>query len=161
MPSFIREANAFVDKTNTPHVELKYSCYIEGEGYVNRTECFSTKPIGKWETFKSRRESFKYTDFLETKVHKTLQIRRRLIELQLDNVLCENNNIFSMLRIMNCIKILDPTFIPPVINVKCSWQKKFVKYMVTDVLTSVANGCKNEYRLERLYSTLLKIEVEL
>jgi hypothetical protein len=158
MPSFIREANSFVDKTNTPHVELKYTRYIQGMGYVNLAECFSTKPIGNWKTFESKRGSLKYSEFLETKVHKTLEIRRRLIELQLDDVLCENNNIFSIIRVANCIKILDPTFILPVINVRCSWQKKFMKYMATDTLISVANGCKNEYRLERLYLTLIKIE---
>jgi predicted component of type VI protein secretion system len=161
MPSFIKEANYFVDNTNTPQVEIKYTIYVEGLGYVNLAECFATKPIGNWKNYVSRRESRKYTNFLETEVHKTLEIRRRLIELQLDNVMCENNNIFSIIRIMNCIKILDPTFIPPVINVRCSWQKQFARYMATEMVTRVSNSCKNEYRLERLYSTLIKIEEEL
>jgi len=45
----------------------------------------------------------------------------------LDNVMCENNNIYSILRIMNTSKILDPTFIPPYINVKHAWQRKFAR----------------------------------
>lgn len=161
MPSFLKEANAFVDKTNTPQIEVKYTTYVEGYGYVNCAECFATKPIGDWTSFVSKRRSFNYTEFLGTMVHKTLDIRRRMIELQVDNVLCENYNIFSIIRIMNCIKILDPTFIPPVINVKCSWQKQFTRYMASTLLTRVANSCKNEFRLERLYSTLTKIEESL
>lgn len=161
MPSFIKEAHSFTKHDGVPHVELKYTEYVEGEGYVNRAALFATKPVGNWKDFVSRRDSFRYTDFLETMVHMTLEIRRELVRLQLENVICENKNIFSIIRIMNCIKILDPTFIPPVINVQCAWQKQFCKHMCTDTLVSVANTCKNEYRLERLYTTLLKIEEEL
>ena len=53
MPSFVKEARTFIDeRTNLPKVELKYSRYVEGDGYINEAACFNTKPIGNWEEIK-------------------------------------------------------------------------------------------------------------
>ena len=46
--------------------------------------------------------------------------------VELESALCENNNTRSVVRIMNAVKILDPTFSPPVINMHCAWQKRFI-----------------------------------
>ena len=50
MPSFVKEARTFIDeRTHLSKVELKYSRYVEGKGYINEAACFNTKPIGNWE----------------------------------------------------------------------------------------------------------------
>ena len=59
---------------------------------------------------------------------------------------------------MNSIKILDPTFIPPIINKTRSWQKKLVKEICMDILPSLIQTSKNQVTLDRLFRTLQLIE---
>ena len=73
MPAFLKEAHTFQDSlTGREGVELKYTRYIEGDGYVNFAECFDARPIGGWTDIKSTRESMRYEQFLDTMVEKTL-----------------------------------------------------------------------------------------
>ena len=59
---------------------------------------------------------------------------------------------------MNSIKILDPTFSPPYINKKCSWQKKLVREICLDILPDVIKTSTNKLKLEKLFRTLQLIE---
>lgn len=162
MPAFLKEAHTFRDSlTGKESVELKYTRYIEGKGYVDFAECFDARPIGGWTDIKSSRESMRYEQFLDTMVEKTLTIRRVMALIQLENLLCENNNIYSLLRIMNTIKIIDPTFEPPIINVRCKWQKKLVRSICLHTLPHVIEFCTNEKRLDRLFNVMRLIESEI
>jgi len=78
--------------------------------------------------------------------------------IALDSALCENRNIHSLIRIMNSIKILDPTFVPPIINKTCSWQKKLVKNICMDILPNIIETSTNKVTLDRLFRTLQLIE---
>jgi hypothetical protein len=162
MPSFVTEAHVFHDKlTNKQCVELKYTRYIEGQGYCDFAECFVAGPIGGWCDITSSRECMRYEQFLDTMVEKTIETRRVMALIELENVLCENKNIYSLLRVMNCVKILDPTFIPPFINTKCSWQKKLVKSMCNRTLPHVIENCTNEKRLDTFFIVMRLIESEI
>jgi len=162
MPAFLKEAHTFRDTlTGKDCVELKYTKYIEGEGYVNLSECLDARPIGGWTDLKSSRESMRYEQFLDTMVEKTLITRRIIALIQLENILCENKNIHSLLRIMHTIKIIDPTFEPPIINIKCKWQKKLIKNICLYTLPNVIENCVNEKRLERLFNIMRLIESEI
>ena len=159
MPSFVKEAHVFRDNlTGKQCVEIKYTRYIEGQGYCNFAECFVAGPIGGWYDIKSSRESMRYEKFLDTMVEKTIETRRVMALIELENVLCENKNINSLLRIMNSVKILDPTFIPPIINFRCSWQKKLVKSMCNRTLPRVIENCTNEKRLDTFFIVMQLIE---
>lgn len=161
MPSFLKEAHVFRDRhTGREYVELKYTRYIEGDGYVDFAECFAAKPIGGWNDIKSSRESMRYEQFLDTMVEKTITTRRVMALIELDNVLCENKNIQSLLRIMNTVKILDPTFCTPVINIRCGWQKRLVKSICLNTLPHVIEHCTNEKSLDRMFNVLRVIESE-
>lgn len=162
MPSFLKEAHVFYD-AHVGHecVELKYTRYIEGEGYKNFTECFVARPIGGWTDIKSSRESMRYEQFLDTMVEKTITTRRVMALIELENVLCENKNIHSLLRIMNAVKIIDPTFNPPVINITCNWQKNLVKSICHHTIPRVIEFCTNEKRLDRLFNVMRLIESEI
>jgi hypothetical protein len=156
MPSFLKEAHVFGD-----YVELKYTRYIEGEGYVDFAECFDAKPIGGWTDIKSSRESMRYELFLDAMVEKTIITRRVMALIELDNILCENKNIHSLLRIMNTVKILDPTFTTPYINTTCGWQKRLVKSICLNTLPQVIEHCTNEKSLERMFNVMRVIESEI
>lgn len=162
MPSYVKEAHVFTDNlTKKKCVEIKYTRYIEGEGYCNFNECLVAGPIGGWTDIKSSRESMRYEMFLDAMVEKTITTRRIMALIQLENVLCENKNIYSLLRIMNSVKILDPTFTPPIINTKCSWQKKLVRSMCLRSIPYVIEHCTNEKRLDTFFIVMRLIESEI
>jgi hypothetical protein len=72
-----------------------------------------------------------------------------------------NRNIYSLIRIMNTVKIIDPTFIPPIINVTCSWQKRMVREFCLTTLPIIVNDATNQYKLQRLFRVLQLIEEEM
>ena len=156
MPSFLKEAHVF-----DAHIELKYTRYIEGQGYKDFADCFRARPIGGWTDIKSNKESLRYEQFLDTMVEKTITTRRVMALIQLDNIMCENKNVRSLVRIMNTVRILDPTFTTPYINITSGWQKKLVKSMCLNTLPYVIERCTNEKRLERLFNVMRLIESEI
>tara|TARA_Y100000389_G_scaffold170680_1_gene177843 strand:+ start:24275 stop:24760 length:486 start_codon:yes stop_codon:yes gene_type:complete len=160
MPSFIKEAQVFTDHAGREHIEIKYTRYIAGEGYKNFAECFDARPISGWINIKSNKESIRYEKFLDTMMEKTIETLRAMATIELDNVLCDNNNIHSIIRIMNSVRILDPTFTAPYINVKCGWQKRLVKSLCQYELPKVIKHCTDENRLERMFNVLRLIESE-
>ena len=157
MPSFLKEAHVFNDE----YIELKYTRYIEGQGYKDFADCFHARPIGGWTDIKSNKESMRYERFLDTMVEKTITTRRVMALIQLENLLCENTNVHSLVRIMNTVRIIDPTFITPFINTACGWQKKFVKGMCLHTLPHVIDTCTDENRLDRLFNVMRLIESEI
>lgn len=162
MPSFLKEAHAFTDiNSGKECIEIKYTRYISGEGYRNFTESFDARPIGGWRDITSNKESMRYERFLDAMVEKTIATRRKMALIELENVLCENNNIHSLLRVMNTVRIIDPTFIAPFINVKCGWQKRFIRSMCLNTLPQVIEHCTDEKRLERMFNVMRLIETEI
>lgn len=161
MPSFVKEAHVFRDpSTGKQCVELKYTRYIDGQGYSDFAACFEAGPIGGWSSIKSTRECMRYERFLDTMVEKTIDTRRVMAEMELENVLCENTNIHSLLRIMNTVKILDPTFVPPIINIRCAWQKRLVGHVCRRTIPRVIKTCTNDKRLDTFFIVLRLIESE-
>jgi|TARA_B110000908_G_C10209617_1_gene429505 hypothetical protein len=161
MPSYVKEAHVYVNNNGISCIEMKYTRYIEGRGYVNFPECYEAEPIGNWEDIDASHESFRYEEFLDTMVEKTIAIRRTMAVIELDNVLCENHNIHSILRIMNAVKIIDPTFVPVIINTRCTWQKQVAKDFCAYTFPDVIYACKNTKRLDKLFTVLRMIEEEL
>lgn len=158
MPSFLKEALVLTDEQR---IELKYTKYVDGKGYEEFSDSFETRAVGNWTHILSSKVSMRYEQFLDTMLEKTTETRRVIALIELDNILCENKNIRSILRIMNAVKILDPTFNTPYINVSCGWQKKFVKNMCTDTIPEVIKTCANDRRLEIFFNVLRLIESEI
>ena len=156
MTSFVKSAKVF-----EKHIRIKTVRYIAGEGYVDTTDLIETLPIGSWEQINSAYDSLRYEQFLDTMVHKTIETRRKMALIGLENALCENKNIRSLIRIMHSVKILDPTFTPPIINMICSWQKRLVYEICVNELPKVINTSTNEIRLERFFRTMQLIESEV
>ena len=163
MTHFVKIAKEIInlDYGNSYMVEIKYSKYIEGFGYETFTDYFNTcmktpMHITKFEPHANT--SIRYEKFLDTCVDKTTETRRKMVSVQLENVMLENNNPYSLIRIMNCVKILDPTFIPPLINVSCGWQKRMMREFCLTTLPKVIETCTSDYRLEKMFRVLQLIE---
>lgn len=157
MPAFVKEAHAVSDSC----VSVLVTKYVEGQGYQDFLTSFETAAIGGWNVIKSRRQCIRLDQFLDAMVEKTLETRRVQATLQLENVLCENNNGHALLRVMHSVKILDPTFVPPFINPTCAWQKKLVRSFCTETLPTVIAGCTNEKSLDIFFNVQRVIESEL
>jgi hypothetical protein len=161
MSSFVKSATVSHDiDTNSDIIDIEYVRYKAGIGYQHVREHFNTTPIGDWKHIKVVSETLRYEQFLDTMVQKTTEIRRKMALVELESALCENNNTRSVVRIMNAVKILDPTFSPPVINMKCSWQKKFVKSICVEQLPHIIETSTNDLRLEKFFRVLQLIEAE-
>jgi hypothetical protein len=161
MTSFVKSALVTHDiETGKSLIEIKFVKYTNGIGYENKQEIIETTPIGNWTEIKSISDTLRYEQFLDTMVHKTTETRRKMALVELESVLCENNNTRSIVRTMNAIKIMDPTFSPPIINMKCSWQKRFIKNMCTQHMPEIIKTCTSDLRLEKLFRVLQLIEAE-
>lgn len=161
MTSFVKYVRVSHDvETDSQVIDVDYVKYTNGIGYENMNDTLKTTPIGTWTSIQSISDTLRYEQFLDTMVHKTIETRRKMALIELENALCENNNTRSIVRIVNAIKILDPTFSPPVINMHCMWQKKFLKDMCRDHLPHVIKTCTNDHRLDKFFRVLQLIEVE-
>lgn len=162
MPSFVKEARTFIDeRTNLTNVELKYSRYVEGDGYINESACFNTKPIGDWVEIKFKHGSTSYTDFLENMIVNTTRTRRVMATIILEDILCENFDVNCTIRLMNAIKIIDPTFVPPIINKGSKWQREFIKELCLYTFPQVIMKCGHKKRIIALIGVLKSIVKEL
>ena len=162
MPSFVKEARAFIDeRTNLPNVELKYSRYVEGDGYINEAACFNTKPIGNWEEIKFKHGFTSYAHFLQTMIINTTRTKRVMACIMLEDILCENFDINCIIRVLNAVKIIDPTFAPPIINKRVRWQREFVREFCTYTFPLIIMKGGYKKRVTELIDVLKSIAVEL
>lgn len=161
MASFLKEARAFINSMGIPCVEVKYTKYTEGDKYTVIPRLFETTPLHGWKELRVGGRQFRYDDFLNNMIEKNLEVRRHMVKVALENVLCNNDSINSLLRIMNSIKIIDSSFVPPIINKKRKWQRNLVYEICTYTFPDVINACRSEERMDSLFTVLKVIEGEL
>lgn len=163
MTSLLKSAHVVHDvDENKTFIEIMYSKYVPDEGYKTFVDYLNAQPIGDWTKIVSQKETVRYEKFLDTMIEKNLETRQKMALIMLENVTGDMFvDIKTQIRIMNTIKILDPTFEPPFVNRRCSWQKQFVRDFCQDILPDVVERCTNEKRLDRFFSVLRLIELEL
>lgn len=161
MPSFLKEARAFINSTGIPCIEVKYIKYTNDDKYTVIPMLFETRPLHGWKELRVEGRQFRYDEFLNNMIEKNLEVRRHMVEVALENVLYINNNINSLLRIMNSIKIIDSSFVPPIINKKRKWQRNLVYEICAYTFTDVIKACRSEERMDSLFTVLKVIEAEL
>ena len=96
-------------------------------GYSTFTDYLNTEPFADWVSLESNNHSIVYEKFLDTMVKKTLEVRQRMAELSLESFLTYDQDIRKYVRVAHAVKILDPTFQPPRINMESAWQVEFIK----------------------------------
>tara|TARA_B100000287_G_scaffold91368_1_gene83650 strand:- start:852 stop:1343 length:492 start_codon:yes stop_codon:yes gene_type:complete len=162
MTAFVKTCQQFVDiDSNNYIIEVNYTKYTEGIGIRSYTDEIKTKLLGNADFLDFKNDIMKYEDFLDIMIEKTIETMRKMVLIELDNVMLENKNINLFIRIMNTIKILDPTFIPPVINKMCSWQKRYVIETCKKTLPQIIKTSTSKYRLNKMFKILKLIEIEI
>jgi hypothetical protein len=133
-------------------VEITYRKYTPENGYRTLTDYVYTKPLGNWTEIKfNSSDDVQYTNFLNTMVFKNIEVYRKLARLALSNVV---NYPMYHIKIINALCILDPTFVPPIINKRCTWQRELLENIAQTTSLRVIYTCKNTYRLERYFNAL-------
>jgi len=162
MTSVLKSAHVVHDvEDESSYIEVIYSKLIPDEGYKTFCDYLKADPIGDWTKIVARDNGVRYEKFIDTMIEKNLETRQKMAAIMLDNVL---NNVFTnirtQIRLMNTVKILDPTFEPPFINKRCTWQREFVTTFCKEILPDVVERCIHVARLERFFNVLKLIELE-
>jgi hypothetical protein len=161
MSSFIKSAKAVYDiESDLEYVEIVHERFVRGKGYETYIDYINTKPLADWIVLKSKSQSIPYEKFLDTMCEKTLEVRQKMAELALENILADKRSIHTYIRTAHASKILDPTFQPPWINIKSAWQREFIKKFCHDTLADLIQRTTNESRLTHFFSVLHSIESE-
>ena len=159
MTSFIKTAKAVYDvESELEYVEITYERFVRGKGYETYKDYVNTKPLADWVVLTSKTQSIPYEKFLDTMCEKTLEVRQKMAELALENILAEKRDIHTTIRTAHASTILDPTFQPPWINIKSAWQREFIKQFCEDTLPDIIQRTTNHSRLEYFFSVLRNIE---
>jgi hypothetical protein len=160
MSSFIKSAKAVYDiDSGLDYVEIEHERFVRGKGYETYKDYINTKPLADWVVLTSKTQSIPYEKFLDTMCEKTLEVRQKMAELALENILADRHNVHTYIRTAYASTILDPTFQPPWINIKSAWQKEFIKRFCEDTLSDLIQRCTDESRLEYFFSVLCSIEL--
>jgi hypothetical protein len=161
MTSFITHAKFVHDvESDLSYVEMVYDKYTNKKGYETYTDYINTKPLANWTTLESKKRSIPYDKFLDTMVKQTIEVRQRMAELKLENILSYECDERVYVRLAHAIKILDSTFQPPRVNMESAWQMELVKKVCKKYIPYAIQACFNKSRLEYFFSVLCTIERE-
>src|SRR6056300_341262 len=145
--SFLQSAKFINDvELGADFVEVEYAKYVVGENrYETFVDYFRTTPKGDWVEITSLKQNIRLEKFLDSMVEKTTEVLQKMCEIVIENVECST-------RLMCASKILDPTFTPPYVNLRRSWQRALVVDFCMDVLPEIIYHCTDTRRLEKFYN---------
>ena len=162
MSSFFKCAKVVHDvESDLTYVEIVYDSYIRGKGYQTFTDYMNPEPLADWQVFESKKHSIPYLKFLDIMVSKTIEVRQRMAELLLDEILMTKRDLNTYIRLTHATKILDPSFQPPIINMKSAWQRDFITKFCKKHLHHSIEECVKLDRLEYFFNVLQLIQQEL
>ena len=145
------------DSNGDDCIEIEYIKHLPGTGSKKHTAYVYTTPVGNWHDLKFKEsDDVSYSNFLNTMVFKNIDVRRKLAKLALDRII---ESEWYRINLLNAIRILDPTFIPPMINLHCHWQCELMEEIATITSLRIIATCRNEKRLERYFNALQALEV--
>lgn len=160
MTSFIKSAKYIHDvESELSYVEVVYDRYTKEMGYTTYTDYINTEPLADWTYIQSNKMSIQYDKFLDTMVKRTLEVRHRIAELILENILLYEQENTVYIRIANALKIIDPTFQPPYVNMDSAWQMDVVKNICKHQVPLAIHWCKKASRLDYFIRVLRIIEL--
>lgn len=161
MTSFVKSAKYVHDvESDLSYVEIVYDRYVPIKGYDTFTDYINTKPLGDWIHIQSTKRSISYEKFLDTMVKKTVEVLQRISELTLETIMSYEQSEKTYVRIAYAIKIIDPTFQPPYVNVESAWQMEFLKKLCKKFVPHAIQECVDESRLVYFFNVLRIIELE-
>ena len=158
MSSFLKSAKAVYDvDSDLDYVAIRYERFVKGKGYATYVDYIHTKPLADWTYLRSQTQSIPYEKFLDTMCEKTIEVRQKMAELALQNIIADKQTIHTYIRTAYASKILDPAFQPPWINTESAWQREFIKKFCVDTLADLIQRCEDESRLEYFFNVLRNI----
>lgn len=161
MTSFLKSAKHVFDvESDLSYVEIVYDRYTRNKGYSTFTDYINTEPLGDWVSIKSDEKSILYEKFLDTMVKNTYEVQQRMAELSIESFLTYDQDIRKYVRVTHAVKILDPTFQPPRINMESAWQVEFIKKFCKKSVIDSIQECKKKSRLKYFFNVLKLIELE-
>ena len=161
MTSFLKSAKHVFDvESDLSYVEIVYDRYTRNKGYSTFTDYINTEPLGDWVSIKSDEKSILYEKFLDTMVKNTYEVQQRMAELSIESFLTYDQDIRKYVRVTHAVKILDPTFQPPRINMESAWQVEFIKKFCKKSIIDFIQECKKKSRLKYFFNVLKLIELE-
>lgn len=161
MTSFVKSAKHVFDvESDLSYVEIVYDRFVKGEGYTAFTDYINTEPLADWTVLMSEKRTIPYDKFLDAMVKPTLEVRQRMAELALENFLSYIQDNRSYVRVVHAIRILDPTFQPPRVNMESAWQMEFVKNVCEEHVLNAIELCTKKSRLKYFFNVLKIIELE-
>ena len=161
MSSFFKSAKLVHDvESDLTYVEIVYETYSRNKGYLTYTDYMNTEPLADWQLFEAKKHTIPYIKFLDIMVEKTLEVRQRMAELAVEAFLCDKHNINAYVRLAHATKILDPSFQPPIINMKSAWQREcIIKFCKKHVYPCIEECIKLD-RLEYFLNVVHMIRQE-
>jgi hypothetical protein len=130
-----------------------------GTPLCEKTEWVYATPKGEWshEVTFSVDDQMYYTDFLDCMVHKNVSVLRKMCTLRLKSIL-DLSYPRDCIPLVHNVDILDPTFVPPEMNMSCKWQGEFAQHFCENFFIMVIETCNNYNRLDSLYRRLTTID---
>lgn len=160
MTSFVKSAKYVHDvESDLSYVEIVYDRYMKGKGYDTFTDYINTNPLGDWTHIQSTKRSIPYEKFLDTMVKKTIETLQRINELTLETIMSYDQTEKTYVRIAHAVKIIDPTFQPPYVNVESAWQMEFLVKLCKKYVPHAILECVDESRLMYFFNVLRIIEL--
>lgn len=155
MTSFLKSAKFITDvEDGCDYVEVEYTKYVHDENrYETFIDYYNTTPRGDWVELTSLKQNIPLEKFLDTMVERTTEVLQKMCDVVLEQTNCS-------IRLMCASKILDPTFVPPVVNPHVAWQRTLVEDFCMDVLPEIVYTCINDARLERFFNVVRTIQQE-
>jgi hypothetical protein len=152
MPSFIRDATHVHDiDADLDYVEITYK-----KQKRTYTDYINTEPLG-WTRISC---TANYYRFLDAMVVKTVEVLQRMAELALEDILHDEHEPRLWVRLMHAVRILDPTFQPPRIDMESAWQVEFIAESCKKYIPSAIYTCISKKRLSYFNDVMQRLARE-
>jgi hypothetical protein len=151
MTAFLKSAKFITDvEDGLDYVEVEYTKCPDGETFV---DYYNTTPRGDWVEITSLKQNIPLEKFLDTMVERSTEVLQKMCEIVLEQTECST-------RLMYTSKILAPSFVPPVVDLRFSWQRTLVDDFCMHVLPEIVYHCTNDERLEHFFNVVRMIQQE-
>jgi hypothetical protein len=135
--------NSFDVDANQNVVEITTTRWRTGTGWCTHTDFLYTRAQGNWNEIQfNKNDAVKYVDFLNTMVEKNVEVARKMAQISSYAVI-DYGSWSDSVRLMNSLTVLDPTFVPPVINLNCRWQRELLETLTKEWTQMVISTCRN------------------
>ena len=128
-------------------VEVITTQYFPGTGWNNHTDFLYTNSKGNWSELSFKKDEYvSYESFLNSMVEKNLEVCRKIAQVSAERIV--NGGSWSdFVKLMRSLTILDDTFTPPYINLRCRWQREFLESICNTWVRVVISTCHNMVNL--------------